>query len=73
LTGITKPGSVAQRRPKTSSAHNPPRETAATEALAEAMVDARKVVAAKKAVIEKAVAAVAAGGDRNKQSTNLQG
>jgi hypothetical protein len=72
LTGITKPGSAAQRRPKTSSAHNPPRGTAATEALAEAMVDARKVVAAKKAAVV-AAEVVAAGGDRDKQSTLLQG
>ena len=49
-----------------------PTGTAATGALAEAMVDARKVVAAKKAAVV-AAEVVAAGGDRNKQSTLLQG
>jgi hypothetical protein len=68
LTGITKPESGELRRPKISRSRAPlalVEATVAAEALAEAVVEVEAAVA------EVVVAAVAAGGDKNKQVVQM--
>ena len=72
LTGITKPGSVAQRRPKTSSAQALlvlTEEEVADAAVEEEVPEAAVAVA--EVVVAVAEVVVAAGGDKNKQVVQL--